>query len=141
MKRFTDKSLSLLEGAVQAREALFRDEARTQRQVEQAKRQENEKTYDFDAYLAGLRTKNRQQAAQEFVRIEERALDATSSRQLEALTRDTQQFVDMYSERGEAFRDLVADAQDLGAELQQAFDLSEQQKRLRRFSGECGRGT
>ena len=129
----TDKSLSLLEGAVQAREALFRDEARTQRQVEQAKRQENEKTYDFDVYLAGLRTKNRHAASQDLIRLEERALDASSSRQLEALTRDTQQFVDMYSERGEAFRDLVADAQDLGAELQQAFDLSEQQKRLEDF--------
>ena len=129
----TDKSLSLLEGVVQAREALFRDEARTQRQVEEAKRQENEKTYDFDVFLAGLRTKNRHAASQDLIRLEERALDATSSRQLEALTRDTQQFVDMYSERGEAFRDLVADAQDLGAELQQAFDLSEQTRRLEDF--------
>ena len=129
----TDKSLSLLEGAVQAREALFRDEARTQRQVEQAKRQEKEKTYDFDVYLAGLRTKNRHAASQDLIRLEERALDASSSRQLEALTRDTQQFVDMYSERGEAFRDLVADAQDLGTELQEAFDLTEQQKRLEDF--------
>ena len=129
----TDKSLSLLEGAVQAREALFRDEARTQRQVEQAKRQENEKTYDFDVFLAGLRTKSRHAASQDLIRLEERALDATSSRQLEALTRDTQQFVDMYSERGEAFRDLVADATALGNELQQAFDLTEQQKRLEDF--------
>ena len=129
----TDKSLSLLEGAVQAREALFRDEARTQRQVEQAKRQENEKTYDFDVYLAGLRTKNRHAASQDLIRIEERALDASSQSQRENLIRETQQFVDEYDERGEAFRDLVADAQDLGAELQQAFDLSEQTRRLEDF--------
>ena len=84
-------------------------------------------------FLAGLRTKNRHAASQDLIRLEERALDATSSRQLEALTRDTQQFVDMYSERGEAFRDLVADAQDLGTELQEAFDLTEQTRRLEDF--------
>ena len=128
-----DKSLSLLEGVVQAREALFRDEARTQRQVEEAKRQENEKTYDFDVFLAGLRTKSRHAASQDLIRLEERALDATSSRHLEALIRETQQYVDAYAERGEAFRDLVGDAQDLGSELQQAFDLSEQTKRLEDF--------
>ena len=72
-------------------------------------------------------------ARKELTRIEERALDASSSRQLEALTRDTREFVDMYSERGQAFRDLVADAQDLGSELQQAFDLTEQQARLEDF--------
>ena len=118
---------------VQAREALFRDEARTQRQVEEAKRQENEKTYDFDVYLAGLRTKSRHAASQDLIRIEERALDASSQSQRENLIRETQQFVDEYDERGEAFRDLVADAQDLGAELQQAFDLSEQTRRLEDF--------
>ena len=128
-----DKSLSLLEGVVQARQAQYDDDLRSQRQVEEAKRQENEKTYDFDVFLAGLRTKSRHAASQDLIRIEERALDASSSRQLEALTRDTQQFVDMYSERGEAFRDLVADAQDLGTELQEAFDLTEQTRRLEDF--------
>ena len=72
-------------------------------------------------------------ARKELIGLEERALDASSSRQLEALTRDTREFVDMYSERGEAFRDLVADAQDLGGELQQAFDLTEQTRRLEDF--------
>ena len=129
----TDKSLSLLEGVVQARQAQYDDDLRSQRQVEEAKRQENEKTYDFDVFLAGLRTKSRHAASQDLIRIEERALDASSQSQRENLIRETQQFVDEYDERGEAFRDLVADAQDLGAELQQAFDLSEQQKRLEDF--------
>ena len=125
--------LSLLEGEVEARQAQYDDDLRTQRQVEEAKRQENEKTYDFDVYLAGLRTKNRQQASQDLIRLEERALDASSQRQRENLIRDTQQFIDAYAQRGQAFRDLVGDAQDLGSELQQAFDLSEQQKRLEDF--------
>ena len=128
-----DKSLSLLEGVVQAREALFRDEARTQRQVEQAKRQENEKTYDFDAFLTDLRTKNRQAASQDLIRLEERALDASNQKQRENLIRETQQFLASYSARGEAFRDLVQDAQDLGADLQEAFDLTEQAERLEDF--------
>ena len=72
-------------------------------------------------------------ARKELTRFEERALDASSQKQRENLIRETQQYVDMYSERGEAFRDLVADAQDLGSELQQAFDLTEQQKRLEDF--------
>ena len=132
-ERLRDQSLSRLSGEVEERQALYEDDLKAQRQVEQAKRQENENTYDFDAYLAGLRTKNRQEAAQDLIRLEERALDASSSRQLEALTRDTQQFVDAYAQRGNAFRDLVADAQELGGELQEAFDLTEQQKRLEDF--------
>ena len=109
------------------------DDLKSQRQVEQAKRQENEKTYDYDALLTDLRTKNRQAAAQDLIRLEGRALDISSKRQRENLIRETAQFVDMYSERGDAFRDLVADAQDLGSELQQALDLTEQQKRLEDF--------
>ena len=128
-----DKSLSLLEGVVQARQAQYDDDLRSQRQAEQAKRQENEKTYDFDVYLAGLRTKSRQQASQDLIRLEERALDASSQRQRENLIRDTQQFIDAYAERGTAFMDLVGDAQDLGSELQQAFDLTEQTRRLEDF--------
>ena len=76
-----DKSLSLLEGVVQARQAQYDDDLRSQRQVEQAKRQENEKTYDFDAFLTDLRTKNRQAASQDLIRLEERALDASSQSQ------------------------------------------------------------
>ena len=125
--------LSLLEGVVQARQAQYDDDLRTQRQAEQAKRQENEKTYDFDAFLTDLRTKSRQAASQDLIRLEERALDASSQSQRENLIRETQQFLASYSARGEAFRDLVADAQDLGSELQQAFDLTEQQKRLEDF--------
>ena len=72
-------------------------------------------------------------ARKELTRFEERALDASSQRQRENLIRETAQFVDAYAERGDAFRDLVADAQDLGSELQQAFDLTEQQARLEDF--------
>ena len=73
------------------------------------------------------------QAREKLTRLEERALDALSQRERETLIRGTQQFVDAYRERGEAFRDLVADAQDLGDELQEAFDLTEQAKRLEDF--------
>ena len=128
-----DKSLSLLEGVVQARQTRYEDDLRSQRQAEQAKRQENEKTYDFDAFLTDLRTKNRQAASQDLIRIEERALDASSQSQRENLIRETQQFIDAYAQRGEAFRDLVADATALGDEIQQAFDLSEQTRRLEDF--------
>ena len=76
------------------------------------------------------------EARAELTRLEERALDASSQRQRENLIRDTQQFVDAYAERGEAFRDLVADAQDLGVRsLQEAFDLTEQQRTVGEFSG------
>ena len=132
-ERLRDQSLARLSNEVEERQALYEDDLKAQRQVEQAKRQENENTYDFDAYLAGLRTKNRQEAAQDLIRLEERALDASSQRQRENLIRETQQFVDAYAQRGEAFRDLVADAQELGGELQEAFDLTEQQKRLEDF--------
>ena len=84
-------------------------------------------------FLTDLRTKNRQAAAQDLIRLEGRALDASSQRQRENLIRETQQFADAYAQRGQAFRDLVQDAQDLGAELQEAFDLTEQQKRLEDF--------
>ena len=128
-----DQSLALLANEVEARQALYEDDLKAQRQVEQAKRQENQKTYDFDAYLTGLRTKNRQEAARNLVRLEERTLDASSQSQRENLIRETNQFVESYRERGEAFKDLVAAAQELGGELQQAFDLSEQQRRLEDF--------
>ena len=129
----TDKSLSLLEGVVQARQAQYDDDLKAQRQAEQAKRQENEKTYDFDVFLAGLRRDSRKEAREDLTRLEGRALDASSQSQRENLIRETQQFVGAYAERGEAFRDLVADAQDLGDELQQAFDLTEQTRRLEDF--------
>ena len=128
-----DQSLALLANEVEERQALYEDDLKSQRQVEQAKRQENEKTYDYDALLTDLRTKNRQAAAQEFVRLEGRALDISSQSQRENLIRETQQFADAYAERSAAFRDLVQDAQDLGTELQEAFDLTEQQKRLEDF--------
>ena len=118
---------------MEERQALYEDDLKAQRQVEQAKRQENQKTYDFDAYLTGLRTKNRQAAARDLVRLEEQSLDVSSQRQRENLIRETNQFVESYRERGEAFKDLVAAAQELGGELQQAFDLSEQQRRLEDF--------
>ena len=76
--------------------------------------------------LLGLRRDSLKEARDELDRLEERALDASSQRQRENLIRETQQFIDAYAERGEAFRGLVTDAQDLGAELQQAFDLTEQ---------------
>ena len=129
----TDKSLSLLEGVVQARQAQYDDDLKAQRQVEQAKRQENEKTYDFDVFLAGLRTKSRHAASQDLIRLEERAFDASSQSQRENLIRETQQFLASYSARGEAFRDLVQDAQGLGDELQQAFDFEVQTRRLEDF--------
>ena len=132
-ERLRDQSLALLANEVEERQALYEDDLKSQRQVEQAKRQEDEKTYDFDVFLTGLRTKNRQAAAQDLVRLEERSLDASSQRQRENLIRETNQFVESYRERGEAFKDLVADAQELGGELQQAFDLSEQQRRLEDF--------
>ena len=132
-ERLRDQSLARLATEVEERQALYEDDLKAQKQVEQAKRQENEKTYDFDALLTDLRTKNRQQAAQDLIRLEERALDASSQRQRENLIRETAQFVDAYAERGEAFRDLVANAQDLGSELQQAFDLTEQQQRIEDF--------
>ena len=132
-ERLRDQSLARLSNEVEERQALYEDDLKAQRQVEQAKRQENENTYDFDAYLAGLRTKNRQEAAQDLIRLEERALDASSQRQRENLIRETQQFADAYAQRGNAFRDLVADAQELGGELQQAFDLTEQTRRLEDF--------
>ena len=132
-ERLRDQSLARLSNEVEERQALYEDDLKAQRQVEQAKRQENENTYDFDAYLAGLRTKNRQEAAQDLIRLEERALDVSSQRQRENLIRETNQFVESYRERGDAFKDLVADAQDLGSELQQAFDLTAQQERLEDF--------
>ena len=132
-ERLTDKSLALLADTVEARQAQYDDDLRSQRQAEQAKRQENEKTYDFDAFLIDLRTKSRQAAAQDLSRLEERAIDASSQAQRENLIRETEQFVESYAERGEAFRDLVADAQDLGVELQEAFDLTEQTRRLEDF--------
>ena len=138
-ERLADKSLALLADTVEARQAQYDDDLRSQRQAEQAKRQENEKTYDFDAFLIGLRTKSRQAAAQDLIRLEERALDASSQAQRENLIRETEQFVDAYAERGEAFRDLVADAQDLGVELQEAFDLTEQTRRLEDFRDSLAR--
>ena len=132
-ERLRDQSLALLANEVEERQALYEDDLKAQRQVEQAKRQENEKSYDYDVLLTGLRTKNRQAAAQDLIRLEERALDASSQRQRENLIRETNQFVESYRERGEAFRDLVANAQDLGSELQQAFDLTEQQQRIEDF--------
>ena len=132
-ERLRDQSLARLSTEVEERQALYEDDLKAQSQVEEAKRQENEKTYDYNAFLLGLRRKSVEEATQEFVRLEERALDASSQRQRETVLRDTNQFVSAYSERGDAFRDLVADAQDLGSELQQAFDLSEQQERLEDF--------
>ena len=86
---------------MEERQALYEDDLKAQRQVEQAKRQENEKTYDFDALLTDLRTKNRQAAAQDLIRLEERALDASSQSQRENLIRETQQFARMLMrERG-----------------------------------------
>ena len=128
-----DQSLALLANEVEARQALYEDDLKSQRQVEQAKRQENEKTYDYDALLTDLRTKNRQAAAQDLIRLEGRALDISSKRQHENLIRETNQFVESYRERGDAFRDLVADAQNLGSELQRVFDLTEQAERLEDF--------
>ena len=49
------------------------------------------------------------------------------------MIRETQQFLASYSARGEAFRDLVQDAQGLGDELQQAFDFEVQTRRLEDF--------
>ena len=132
-ERLRDQSLALLANEVEERQALYEDDLKSQRQVEQAKQQEDEKTYDFDVFLTDLRTKNRQAAAQDLIRLEERALDISSKRQRENLIRETAQFIDAYAERGAAFRDLVADAQDLGSELQQALDLTEQQRRLEDF--------
>ena len=90
-------------------------------------------THDFHSYLNGLRRKSVAEATQELTRLEERALDASNQRQRENLIRETQQFVDAYADRGQAFRDLVADAQDLGVELQDAFDLTAQQQRMEDF--------
>ena len=132
-ERLRDQSLALLANEVEERQALYEDDLKSQRQVEQAKRQENEKTYDYDAFLTDLRTKNRQAAAQDLIRLEERALDASSQSQRENLIRETAQFADAYAERSEVFRDLVAHAQDLGGELQDAFDLTEQTRRLEDF--------
>ena len=132
-ERLRDQSLALLANEVEERQALYEDDLKSQGRSKQAKRQENEKSYDYDALLTGLRTKNRQAAAQDLIRLEERALDASSKRQHENLIKETAQFVDAYAERGAAFRDLVADAQSLGSELQRAFDLTEQQKRLEDF--------
>ena len=104
-----DQSLALLANEVEERQALYEDDLKAQRQVEQAKRQENEKTYDFDALLTDLRTKNRQAAAQDLIRLEGRALDASSQSQRENLIRETQQFADAcMPSAANAFRDLVA---------------------------------
>ena len=132
-EQLRDKSLELLGDVVDARQAAFEDEARTQRQAEERKREENAKTYDFHAYLNELRRKSVAEATQDLARLEERALNASSQRSRETLIRDTAQFVDAYQERGEAFQQLVDDATQLGQELQQAFDLSEQTRRLEDF--------
>ena len=132
-ERLRDARLSLLEGEIQERDALYEDDLKAQSQVEEAKRQGNEKTYDYNVFLLALRRKSIEEATQEFVRLEERALDASSQRQRENLIRETQQFADAYAQRGNAFRDLVADAQELGGELQEAFDLTEQTRRLEDF--------
>ena len=132
-ERLRDARLSLLEGEIQERDALYEDDLKAQSQVEEAKRQGNEKTYDYNVFLLALRRKSIEEATQEFVRLEERALDASSQRQRENLIRETQQFADAYAQRGNAFRDLVTDAQELGGELREAFDLTEQQKRLEDF--------
>ena len=58
-ERLTDQSLALLANEVEERQALYEDDLKSQRQVEQAKQQEDEKTYDFDVFLTDLRTKNR----------------------------------------------------------------------------------
>ena len=79
------------------------------------------------------RTRAVEQATQDLVRLQGRALDAESQRQRENLIRETAQYVDAYAERGQAYRDLVQDAQDLGADLQAAFDLTEQQERIEDF--------
>ena len=123
----------MLEGEVEARQAQYEDDLKAQRQAEAAKRQENEKTYDYNVFLLELRRKSLAEATQEFVRLEERILDVSSQRQRENLIRETAQFADAYAERGEAFRDLVQDAQELGAELQNAFDLGAQRERLEDF--------
>ena len=91
---------------VQARQAQYDDDLKAQRQVEQAKRQENEKTYDFDAYLAGLRRDSRKEAREDLTRLEGRALDASSQSQRENLIRETQQFIDAYAERGDCVQGL-----------------------------------
>ena len=132
-EQLRDKSLDLLGDAVQARQAAFEDELRTQRQVEDAKQRKAAETHDFHAYLNELRRESVQEATQELSRLEARALDASSQRQRENLIRETAQFVDAYAERGQAYRDLVQDAQDLGADLQAAFDLTEQQERIEDF--------
>ena len=79
------------------------------------------------------RTRALEVAIQDLARLQGRALDAESQRQRENLIRETAQFVDAYAERGQAYRDLVQDAQDLGADLQAAFDLTEQQERIEDF--------
>ena len=132
-EQILDDQLSHLADRVQLRQALYEDELKAQRQVEDAKQKKVEETHDYASFLLGLRRDSLKEARDEFARLEERALDTSSQRQREHLIRETQQFVDAYAERGEAFRDLVADAQDLGTELQNAFDLTEQQKRLEDF--------
>ena len=132
-EQILDEQLSHLADTVEARQAQHEDDLRSQRQVEEQKQKKYEETHDYETFLLGLRNKSVKEATQALARLEERALDASSSRQFENLIRETNQFVEAYAERGEAFRGLVADAQDLGAELQQAFDLTEQQRRLEDF--------
>ena len=60
-ERLRDQSLALLANEVEERQALYEDDLKSQRQVEAAKRQENEKTYDLMRSLqtCGQRTGKR----------------------------------------------------------------------------------
>ena len=78
-----DESLSRLANTVEARQAQYDNELRAQRQAEDAKQQKYEETHNFERYLLGLRRTGLQRANQEVARLQDRALDAESSRRIE----------------------------------------------------------
>lgn len=128
-----DEALSRLASNTEARIAQFEDEVRARRQVEDAKQQKAAETHDYEAYLLKLRRDGVSRAERELARLQERALDAGSSRRIEIVQREVQQAIERYSRLSEAYTGVIQDLTMLSEDLDISLDHALRAERLERF--------
>ena len=133
IEELDDAALARLESIVEARIATFEDEARAQRQTEDQKQQKFAETHNYERYLLGLRRDGVAQATNELARLQERALDAGSSRRIEIVQREVQQAIDRYSQMSDTYDRIIQDLTDLSEELDISLDEALQTERIERF--------
>ena len=128
-----DEQLSHLADRVEARQAQYEDDLRAQRQIEDRKQQKFAETHNFERYLLGVRRNGVAQATDGVERLQERALDAGSSRRIEIVQREVQQAIDEYSKLSGAYAGVIQDLTQLSEQLDISLDQALRTERLERF--------